>query len=516
MAGTAAHRGAHPRYGQVSEHGSGRPRRPNLLLVIADQFRAAALGAAGADPVHTPVLDTLATRSRNLTQAVSNYPVCSPCRAMLMTGRYPHTNGVDRNVNSATAAQGAGLRPETPCWSDVLSEAGYALGYIGKWHLEAPCAEDEAYGEGRREDGVVWDAYTAPDRRHGFGFWYSHGCCDDHFAPHYWTGSAPRERPTRITQWSAEHETDIALGFLGEAAAGLADDGRPFGLVVSYNPPHQPFVQVPARYLAPYAGLPAERLLPRPNVDHGSRVAREAAAVAPYYFAAVTGVDEQIGRLLAGLDSYGLTRDTVVVFTSDHGMQLGSHGLLYKNVPYDESMRVPFLISRPGRIAPGEDELLLGSADFAPTLLGLLGLARHIPDGTQGRDLSAALLGPPDGPRTGAPEGVLYLGPGQEAEDPDVRGLRTRTHKLVCTREPDGTLTTRLGDLVNDPYERADVSAEQPSLTATLVRSLLAELERVGDPWPGRAALAAAYGHPEDADAPPDDRPTRAAGSRRT
>jgi arylsulfatase A-like enzyme len=468
---------------------SPRPaRRPNLLLVIADQWRAGCLGFLGEDPVHTPSLDRLAGRSRVLTQAVSNYPVCSPCRAMLMTGRYPYRNGVHLNVNSATAELGVGLRPETRCWSDALSEAGYALGYIGKWHLEAPVAADAAAGEGVRADGRVWDAYTAPGRRHGFGFWYSHGCCDDHARPHYWTGDAPREAPVRVDQWSAEHETDVALSFLaGPASRDFHRTGRPFALVMSYNPPHQPFDQVPQRYLQPYSGRAPRDLLPRPNIDWGRPEAAQAAEAAPYYYAAVTAVDHQVGRLLAALDDHGLRDDTFVVFTSDHGMQLGSHGLMYKNVPYEESMRVPLLVSHP-TLTPGRDDLLLSSPDIAPTLLGLLGQADRIPEGTQGRDLSEALLGRP----AERPAGALYMRPAAGPRDTDVRGLRTRAHKLTAEYAPAGTVTVRLFDLAADPYERTDVAARHPAQVAVLGAALAAELDRTGDPWPGRAALAQA------------------------
>ncbi|GAA0715326.1 sulfatase-like hydrolase/transferase [Dactylosporangium roseum] len=458
---------------------------PNLLFVIADQWRAGALGFLGEDPVLTPALDELASRSRVLTDAVSTYPVCSPCRAMLMSGQYPHRNGVPFNVNSATAPD-VGLRPETRCWSDVLSDAGFALGYIGKWHLEAPVDDDAVYGEGRRDDGKVWDAYTPPEHRHGFDFWYSHGCCDNHAQPHFWVGDAPREEVLRVDQWSAEHETDVAVDYLRTAARHYRERAQRFALVLSYNPPHQPFDHVPDRYRGRYEGRDPRDLLRRPNVDWGTPAAAEAADAAPLYYAAITGVDEQIGRLLAVLDDEGLTGDTIVVFTSDHGMQLGSHGLVYKNVPYEESMRVPFLVSWPGHIEPGHDDLLLGSPDVAATLLGLLGQAGNRPPAMQGRDLSGQLL-TAGGPETaGRPEAALYIGPGRENLRLDVRGLRTRTHKLIVEAPPGEPLRHRLFDLVADPYERTDVAGDQPDVVASTAELLCRELDRTGDPWPGR------------------------------
>lgn len=243
---------------------------PNLLVVIADQFRASALGCLQQDPTLTPHLDRLATEGRLLTHATSTHPVCSPARAMLLSGEYPWNNGVFRNVNSQTAPDGVGLRVESRCWSDVLADVGYRMGYIGKWHLTPPTAADEVYGEGRRDDGKVWDAWTPPDQRHGFSFWHSHGCCDQHLHPHYWTTDAAREEPLQVDQWSAEHETDVALAFLRDSAADVS--GQPFGLVVSLNPPHQPFDELPDRFVPAYADLPEQQLLPRPNIKRDSEI----------------------------------------------------------------------------------------------------------------------------------------------------------------------------------------------------------------------------------------------------
>ena len=461
---------------------------PNLLVVLADQFRASAIGALGQDPTHTPALDRLALEGRVLTHAVSTHPVCSPARAMMLTGQYPQGNGVPFNCNSATAVDGVGLRPEARCWSDVLADEGYRTGYIGKWHLNPPNAADEQFGEGRRDDGKVWDAWTPPRERHGFSFWYSHGCCDQHFDPHYWRTGAPRTSPVRVHQWSAEHETDVAIDFLRVAAWSL-DAPRPFALMVSINPPHQPFEQVPDRYRPAYADLTPAQLLTRPNVDLDSETGREAARIAPDYFAAVTGVDEQIGRLLHELDLLGLADDTVVVFTSDHGMQLGSQDLLYKNVPFEESVRVPFVARWPGHVLPGADDLLLSSVDVAPTLLGLLGLGQQIPDAVEGMDCSAALLGVEGAPR---PATALYLGPSPSPGDPDVRGLRTATHKLVVELHGGSVLSLRLTDLVADPYEQRDVAQWHPELVSDLLDELACRLEGAADPWPGLALLRGA------------------------
>ncbi|MGW7683990.1 sulfatase family protein [Kribbella sp. NPDC054772] len=450
-------------------------RRPNLLFILADQWRSSAFGCLGQDPVITPHLDDLAADSVMLTNAVSNYPVCSPYRAMLMSGQYPFRNGVPLNINSLTAPLGVGLRPDANCWSDVLQAEGYYLGYVGKWHLDPPTAEDAIHGEGVRE-GCVWDAYTPSDRRHGFDFWYSHGCCDDHLRPHYWVGDAAREAPTTIDAWSPEHETEVALDFLRDAGRRSRDEDVPFALTMSYNPPHQPFDTVPSRYLDKYRHLSADELLVRPNVQDESG---DAATIAAQYFAAMTGVDEQIGRLLDTLDAEGLTDDTIVVFTSDHGMQLGSHGLMFKNVWYDESLLVPFLLRWPGRVPPRTDDLLLSAPDVAPTLLGLLGSA--VPDEMQGRNLAEAL----QGKAVDRPDRAVYLRPAGGFEDTseDTRGLRTHDRTLVVQRAADGTERIRLYDLAQDPYQREDVAAQRPAEVESLKAALREELLRCNDPW---------------------------------
>lgn len=446
-------------------------RAPNLLFVLADQFRAMCL-EPGGDPVDTPSLDRLANDGAFLTNAVSSYPVCSPHRAMLMTGQHPQTNSVTHNVNSDTAARGVGLKPHAPSWSRVLREAGYRTGYIGKWHLEAPTEEDALHGKGPLEDGRVWDAYSPVDRRHGFDFWYSYGCCDDHLTPHYWTGDAPRDQRIDVEGWSAAHETDIAIDFLTSA-----NSETPFALVVSFNPPHQPFDQLPPG-CTDYSGVSPRELLNRPNV--GKAAAAEAAEIAAMYFSSVTAIDEQVGRLLATLENLDQAADTIVVFTSDHGQQMGSHGLLYKNVPYEESMRLPCVIRWPGRIPQAHQPALFGSADIAPTLLGLVGLKDQIPDTMQGRNIASVLLGasPPD-----EDAAAIYYRYPAHGEDDDVRGLRTTSWKFIAHAKPGGKLELEGFDLAADPFELAAVRDDD--LLRPWALRTLDELEKLDDSWSG-------------------------------
>ncbi|MFE6735164.1 sulfatase [Microbacterium sp. NPDC057650] len=450
--------------------------RPNVVVVMADQFRAAAI-EPGGDPVATPQLDRLAAEGCVMTQAVSSYPVCSPHRAMFLTGLRPGENGVTLNVHSESAEDGVGLRDGLPTWASVLRDAGYRTGYIGKWHLEPPVPDDERFGEGRRDDGKVWDAWSPPERRFGFDFWYSYGAADRHLAPHYWTTDAGREARVDVDAWSAEHEVDVALEFLE------APSEQPCALMVSLNPPHQPFDQVPERYRRLYAERTEEELLVRPNVPHGTAIADEAAVIARDYFAAITGVDEQIGRLADAVEATG--RPTVLLFTADHGMQLGSHGQLYKNVAYEESMRLPMIVHAPGIVPPGVCEATVSSLDFAPTILGLAGADAGI---FPGHDRSPQLRGEV----AGGTDSVVYYRYPSRSDPSSARGLRTPGEKLIATWHPERGLQVEYFDLVVDPYE-LDSQTDAPE-AADLARALLADLAAVGDAWPGRASLAATYG----------------------
>lgn len=460
---------------------------PNLLFIVADQFRAMCL-EPGGDPVSTPFLDSLASSGVSLANAVSNYPVCSPHRAMMMSGQYPDANGVTHNVNSETAGWGVGLRPDSPSWAAVLRDAGYTTGYIGKWHLEAPVPEDAIHGAGVLADGRYWDAYSPLDRRHGFDFWYSYGCNDAHLSPHYWTGDAGRHQRVNVAGWSAAHETDVAVEFL-ERSAGPARAGTPFALAVSWNPPHQPFDQLPPDHERSYGHLVPEVLLNRPNVDLDSDAGREAAAIAPLYYAAVSAIDAQVGRLMESLDALGLAQDTVVIFTSDHGQQMGSHGLLYKNVPFEESMRIPFVLRWPGHLEPGATAGL-SSVDIAPTILGLLGMGCLVPAAMQGQDVSGVLLKEPASspPGPGAPSALYFYYP-RDGQDVDRRGLRSATTKFIATLHPVRGLETALYDLAADPHELNNIT--DPELVKRHAVALAEALTAAGQSWTGAQSLAA-------------------------
>jgi arylsulfatase A-like enzyme len=465
-------------------HQIGKPlmpnERPNILFVFPDQFRRQAVGFLGEDPVLTPNLDRFAEESCVLTHAVSTRPVCSPYRAMLLTGKYPHANGVVGNCNSNTVQHGNYLSAEEVCLSDVLHAAGYHQGYIGKWHLDPPTEDHNAYTEGPRGDGVVWDTYTPVERRHHFDFWHTYGCCDRHLSPHYWQTDAALHERIDVDEWSVKHETDAAIAYIRNDDGRQRDPDKPFSLIISHNPPHPPYAAVPKEYIRPYEAMTLPELANRENFDPDAIGGEERArATLRHYFAAVTGVDEQFGRLLSALNDEGLSENTIVVFTSDHGDMLGSHGLIGKDVWYDESFRVPMMVRWPWRIATGPDDLLIGTPDLMPTLLGLVGEGDRIPDDVQGADMSPALLGA----TVERPTSVLYYTSPPGRTDIGRRGVLTHSHTFVIERGANGEEQTILHDHAADPYQLANVAGREPDLVGELESEVYRWCSRIDDPW---------------------------------
>jgi len=453
---------------------------PNLVIVFPDQMRGQALGFMGEDPVATPHLDRFAQESLVLPQAVSNYPVCSPFRAMLMTGTYPHANKVITNCTSRTEPVGCELQTSDRCWSDVLKDQGYSLGYIGKWHLDSP---RPPYVQCKNNRGSLkWNEWCPPARRHGFDFWYAYGTYDYHMNPMYWDSTAPRDGFRFAQQWGPEHEADLAINYIKNTGGQYRKPDRPFALVVSMNPPHTPYNQFPQRYLKAYAGKKDQDLLVRPNVDTSGRTKMSQLALSQTknYFANVTGVDEQFGRILRALDETNLTEDTIVLFTSDHGNCLGTHGQATKNNLFEESMRIPFILRWPGQIRARHDDLLMSVPDIYPTLMELMGYRDKIPPRVQGTSHAGLFLN-----GTGKrPTAQLYLKIPFDQPSYGLRGIRNKSYKLIVTALPGKPLQYQLFDLKSDPYEMSDSAAQRPELVQRLIKQeLYPRLKQTKDPW---------------------------------
>ncbi len=489
--------------------GGGSVKKPNLLFVFPDQMRKQAMGFMNADPVITPNLDRFAAESRVFTNAISSCPLCTPFRAMVLTGRYPFSTGM---VNNCIPGLDSELSEDEICISDVLKADGYQTGYIGKWHLDSPSRNKSK----NPVDGATdWDAWTPPGpRRHGFDFWYAHGHYNEHFNMHYWADS-PKKIEVK-NKWSVEHETDVAIDFIRKR-----QKDKPFVLFVSWNPPHAPHI-APEKYKALYKN---KNLPVRPNVKiieekfDGENYSwwanpevkspdQKYPKTSLSYYAAVSSCDDNFGRLLRTLDEEGIADDTIVVFTSDHGSMLGSHGRYGKIIWYEESIGIPFLVRWPGHVKPGTDEMLFASYDFMPTLLGLMG--QPIPSTVETADYSDALRGKNVcGPSSAfianykisgdllavGQEPLGWLKHNFELREKGVdlrklgyRGVRTKRYTYVVNRRTYGKKTQRLlYDNEKDRYQLNPVevtSPEENPVAAELSEELQRWLDKTHDPFP--------------------------------
>jgi arylsulfatase A-like enzyme len=373
--------------------------KPNVVCVFGDQWRQQALGCAGDPNVKTPHLDALARESIHYTHAVAGCPVCSPSRASLLTGQRPLTHGVF--VNDVP------LEPKGTPIGTAFANGGYDTAYIGKWHVNA---------HGRTQ-------YIPPERRLGFDYWKVLECTHDYNHSPYYAQDSEEKR--YWDGYDAVAQTADAEAYIRDHA----EDDSPFFLMLSWGPPHAPYDTAPAEYQALYD---PETLELRPNVPE--EAAAETREWLAGYYAHCTALDDCMGRLLDTLDSCGIADDTLVLFLSDHGDMLGSHGRTKKQQPWDESIRIPFLLRYPNLPGwqPRETDALINIPDVMPTLLGLCGLP--IPDSVEGVDFSGHIRGG-DNPDGG---GAVLTCPhpfGQWSsthhDGREYRGIRTRRYSYV-------------------------------------------------------------------------------------
>lgn len=420
--------------------------KKNLLYVFADQWRYHAVGAANEDKVFTPNMDSFVAKSVCCTNAISTYPLCSPHRAALLTGKYPLSCGFWTNSKTGLDISPCLASQETLI-SDVLKKQNYRTAYIGKWHLDS---SDLNYSDKPDSGCTGWDAYTPPgERRHGFDFWYSYGAMDNHLSPHYWNTEGKK---ITVEKWSPEHETDVLLDYLQNQASD-----KPFCAYVSWNPPHSPYDEVPQKYLAQYEG----KLSFRPNVPEDMRSSEKFQQEFREYFAAVSGLDEQFGRIIEYLKNNDLYDNTIIVLSSDHGDCMGSHGLYGKNVWYEESIRIPLYMGG-AELMPAVCDSFVESCDHMPTLLELLDVP--IPDTVEGISYAKAICGTDQMEKDvaflcmlpGMPDLVAaYKKRGLDSKCFGWRGVKTKTHTYVIDNgtRPDIVQQRFLYDSTNDPYQ---------------------------------------------------------------
>ncbi|MDF1523556.1 MAG: sulfatase-like hydrolase/transferase, partial [Trueperaceae bacterium] len=366
-----------------------RPRRPNLLFVITDQQRADTVAPEG--PCATPHLQALAAEGTRFERCYAPNPICSPTRASLFTGLYPHAHGIT-DVTHAVDATQADLAPGVPFWPRRLQAAGYRTGYFGKWHVErSERLEDfgfDTYETELRLTGVQGHEGPLSPRiavqQEGYREFLLAGVHD---------GAAAEVPEARLV--------DLGIGFL---EAATREPERPWALVVATEAPHDPYlaprelfdridlaqVRLPASFRDDLADRPAVYRRIRSAWDGLSE--DEVKVAIACYHATCASLDDQVGRLLAALDASGQADGTVVAFCSDHGDYLGAHGLFLKGVPaFEEAYRVPLLLRGPGVPAGRTVAAPVGLIDLGPTLVRLLlgeayaghgrDLAPHLGDG---------------------------------------------------------------------------------------------------------------------------------------
>lgn len=429
-------------------------KKMNLLFLFADQWRRDAAGFVGHEDVISPNIDEFSKDSLVFTNAVATGPLCSPSRASILTGTYPITHGVWTNCK--TGLHDVYLKNESITITDVLKENGYYIGYIGKWHLDNPETNNEELPISGARD---WDAFTPPGKkRHGIDYWYSYGAYDNHLKPHYWEDS---NKMIEIDKWSVEHETDKAIEFLEK------NKNKAFSLFVSWNPPHTPLDLVPEKYLKMYKD---KKVRKNPNVilenviDHPKSMEKslnfteeEFEQTLKKYYAAISGVDDNFGRIIRYLKENNLYENTIIVLTADHGEMLCSHGLWSKHVWYEESIGVPFMVKFGNE--KGTTDTVLSGVDIMPTLLSMLDL--KIPDSVEGTNLKNVIKEELDN------NAIIAAYPGQVSAinkfkekglnslDYGWRAIKSRTHTYVVNKGyiPNEGVEKLLYDNINDKYQ---------------------------------------------------------------
>lgn len=399
--------------------------RPNLLFVFADQWRGFDVGCMGNGEVDTPNLDRLAAQGILVPQALANSPVCTPNRGTLLTGLLPLDHGA--MVNDVPMRRVRSI-------ADVLSSAGWDTGYIGKWHL----------------DGGPRDGFIPPgERRMGFDHWAVYNCSHDYYRRDKYFLDAPE--PVVVDGYEPAVQTDLARAFI----EGHASGDRPFALWLSWGPPHDPYGLAPEVWRHRYD---PERLTLRANA-RAAEANPLAAGLTPSgalagYYASISALDEQMGRLLDELDDDGLASDTIVVFSSDHGDMLFSHGMMKKQVPWEEAIRVPLIVRWPGTLPAGSScDAMISTLDIVPTLCGLLDVDWGGP--LLGRDLSGALAA--DGAKGPDSVFLMEIGGWDEVARQGLgewRAVRTRQHTYA---ERLGRQPWLLYDNVRDPLQEANL-----------------------------------------------------------
>ncbi len=452
----SGHLGSKP--GEVYTGQQGKKKKPNLLFIFSDQQSRDMVGCYGNRDLLTPNLDNFASEGVKFEECISSSPVCTAYRGMLMSGQHSLYNGALFNDMPLLANNGKYI-------GNVLRDAGYKMGYIGKWHLLG--------GDRNR--------LIPPGKmRYGFDGTFLSNNCQVDFRPYkcfYWNDKGEK---VFFDEWEVYGQTNQALDFLDNCSP---ESNEPFALFVSWHPPHDWGIHMDS-LIFQYDTIPElmnlydpDKIRLRPNVQDSPAVRRAYQG----YYGMISGVDTAFGWLMEKLRKKGLEENTLVVFTSDHGDNLHSHDLVIcKRTPYDTSIRTPLIMRFPNHLPKNKSsELIINSMDIMPTILGLLG--PDIPVSVQGQDLSSAILNGKEDVVESAPLFFFY---------PAWRGVYTPEYTYAVGKfsqyiiSKNGKLGMKddyhlnvLFDRRKDPYQINNLYDEKGSA------SLLKEMERLTKKW---------------------------------
>ena len=471
-------------------------RSPNVVLVISDQQRADTMPGVREADVSTPHLEWLAAQGTLFRNAYCVTPMCSPARASLLSGLYPHTTGMVSNHQERPISNELHLSADVQLLADYLQPVGYACAYTGKWHLGTG-GDRRGFGDfvTRASDYDV----DGPEQNDILRFAERVGVTLGGKQGGHDADPARFDRRTKVGPSLlplAHHPSQLDALAAARFIERMAGTERPFCLVYSCHEPHPSFVSP-----RPFDQMYDPAAMPLPETRHdnvGPHLLRhradwqlKPALAAPFddddlramwagYYGAVSYVDHLVGTILAALIETGQWDDTLFIFTSDHGEMLGSHGLLFKGaVLYEELVNIPLLIRPPGGLpAAHQTERLATHVDLVPTILGWCGAS--VPGTLQGADLRTLATGGDKPVHDGI--ALEYHSSNWGERPAPLRGWRTEGWKYVETIGGDDELY----DLRADPLER-DNLLDDPAAGDTrrqMQAALAAWREQTGDPWP--------------------------------
>ncbi|GAA3279360.1 choline-sulfatase [Nesterenkonia halobia] len=460
---------------QDTSHNSGTVSPPNIVVVQADQMAAQALGAYGDEAAKTPNMDALAAEGAVFDRAYCNTPLCSPSRASMMTGQLPSQLGCYDN--------GDDFPSSVPTFAHHLRNAGYHTALVGRMHF---IGADQHHGF---EERLTTDVYPAdldmvPDWDLPF----------DQKLQWYHEASAVFD--AGVSKATVQQDFDDEVGFrtirhlndrvrANQWAEAHGEEHRPFLMVTSFIHPHDPYEpprehwdrfgegeipdpkhpQVPSVEEDPHS----HRLRAMAGFDVRDPEIEDVRNARRAYYAAVSYIDDHVGRIRAHLEELGLAENTVIIVTADHGDMLGEKGLWYKMSPYERSSRVPMIVNGPEHLVPqGRYQTPVSLLDLMPTLMDLGGAPSLETEGSSmletARREAAGDISPEDRDVI-----VEYLAEG--TVKPQLTIVRGQHKMVICPGDPD-----QLFDLEADPDEFTNV-ARSPEY-AEVASTLRAELER--------------------------------------